>query len=135
MAELAKPYPGWHPPVLRSMECFRQAFCCAAGLHPIRVNFIDPDDYNVDFWLEWQKEFRRQGFYFQRATLEQAERSGLFWIATVPSITTHGRSHAVTMYGDKLYYDSNVVINPLRARKLRPRKFVANPVIPVLRHA
>jgi len=133
-AELAKPFPGWDPPrCLVPYECFRQAFCCAAGLHPIRVNFIDPTDYTINFYSEWEREFARHGFRFQRASLDEAERSGLHWIAIVPSLRYGATTtHAVTMLGSKLVRDS--AASPYR-RSQRPKKFCANPVIPVPRGA
>lgn len=113
------------------MECMRQAFCCAAGLHPIRVNWIDPDDDDVDFWGEWEREFERCGFRLQRTTIARAEASGLFWIAGVPSLRRRSRSHAIVMRGAKLHYDSNLACAPQYARRQRPKKHVANPIIPV----
>jgi hypothetical protein len=131
MTELAKPYPGWRPPFVRPHECFRQAFCCAAGLHPIRVKWIDPADDAIDFWGLWQQEFLNHGFRFRWATLSEAETSGLFWIAGVRSLHWSGSSHAITMKGGALHYDSNMACAPHIARKQRPHKFTHTPVIPV----
>jgi hypothetical protein len=132
MAELARPYPGWTPPRIGSRgECLRLAFACAAGVHPIRVNYIEAENPEVDFWGDWETEFLRQGFRFQRAELFEAQRCGRHWIAVVKSLRNPAnpvKLHAVVMFGSKLVYDGAV---PRYQRKQRPHKFAGNPIIPV----
>jgi hypothetical protein len=129
MAELAHPYPGWTPPRIGAKgECLRLAFACAAGVHPIRVNYIEAENPDVDFWGDWEREFGRHGFRFQRADLFEAERCGQHWIAVVKSLRTAGKLHAITMLGSKLVYDPAM---PRYCRSQRPHKFFGNPIIPV----
>lgn len=123
MAELAKPYPGWTPPVVNYDlgECMRQAFACAAGVHPIRINWIEPNPGTRswdEFWELWCAEFSRHGFTLMSGPVEDIEDyvDGGYWIAIVPSKVKRRGTHAVTMRGSKLHYDS------AHRRKRRPRK-------------
>lgn len=103
----------------------RLAVSCASGIHWRRLRFIDPADWDIDFWGEWQRLLDERGHHIQWASREGAEASGMFWIATVSSfVYPKPITHNVVMKGSKLYYDS-----ALKKRKRAPTELRANPML------
>src|SRR5512146_851296 len=103
------PEPGWIPKHTQppgSHECMRLAVSCASGIHWRRLRFIDPDDYSINYWQEWDRLLAERDHRIMRATRAEAETSGRFWIACVDSFTLPSPAkHAIVMLGKKLYYD------------------------------
>lgn len=122
------PEPGWIPKETQppdSRECMRLAVSCASGIHWRRLRFIDPADWDVDFWGEWQTLLWERGHRIQRASREEAEASGKFWIATVASfVYPPPTPHCIVMQGGKLHYDP-----ALKKRKRAPTALRSNPML------
>lgn len=103
----------------------RLAVSCASGIHWRRLRFIDPADWNVAFWKEWETLLWERGHRIHRTTRESAEASGKFWIATVDSfVYPKPTTHCVVMQGGKLHYDSAA-----KKRKRAPTILRANPML------
>lgn len=103
----------------------RLAISCVSGIHWRRLRFIDPNDYSIAFWAEWEKLLNERGFTLKHTTRAAAERWGGFWIATVDSfVYPKPVKHVVVMKGKNLYYDSAQV-----KRKRAPTKLRANPLV------
>lgn len=103
----------------------RLAVSCVSGIHWRRLRFIDPADYKVAFWREWEKLLWERGFVLKHTTREAAEKWGGLWIATVDSfVYPKPVTHVVVMQGDKLYYDSAQI-----KRRRAPTKLRANPIL------
>src|SRR3954469_14933846 len=108
IARLPMPEPGWIPKPTQppgSRECMRLAVSCASGIHYRRLRFLDPDDYGIDWWSEWDKLLAERGFKFVRMTRSAAEASGHYWLAPVDSfVYPKPVTHVVVMKGTKLHY-------------------------------
>jgi hypothetical protein len=121
------PEPGWIPKHTQeqgSHECMRLAISCVTGIHWRRLRFLDPNDYSINWWEEWDKLLRERGFHMYRTTRAEAEEWGGFWIAGVDSYVYPGKIHSVVMKGKKLHYDSGQV-----KRKRAPTKLRDNPLV------
>lgn len=103
----------------------RLAVSCVSGIHWRRLRFIDPADYSIPFWTEWEKLLKEREFVLKQTTRAAAERWGGYWIATVDSfVYPKPVTHVVVMKGKKLHYDSAQI-----KRKRAPTKLRANPLV------
>lgn len=127
---------------LEDNDCFRCSVAYLLDIHPEEVKFIDPCDYQEDshqFWKDWYdyllEEFGKkmigwngtEEWYMGSEYSDGINRDISYllnnpvpWIAIVPTIPKPVKSwsHAIGMFGDKLFYESNTSY----PRKRKPRK-------------
>lgn len=103
----------------------RLAVSCASGIHWRRLRFLDPEDYTISWWAEWDKLLAERGHRIHRTTRGEAEASGKFWIATVDSfVYPKPTTHCIVMKGKNLHYDSAE-----KKRQRAPFNLRANPML------
>lgn len=103
----------------------RLAVSCASGIHWRRLRFLDPDDYSINWWGEWERLLNERGFTLKQTSRAAAERWGGYWLATVDSfVYPKPITHVIVMKGKKLHYDSAQV-----KRRRAPTALRANPLV------